>query len=146
MPLLLFWALALIGFAALFETTRWWPTLLLGLAFGLGLNAKYAMAWFLLCAAVYFIATPRARAILTDVRLYAALALGLLLIVPNLAWNYAHSFATFSHTAANADWNGSLIHPLKALEFLIEQFGVFGPILFGAFLVILLARRSHRAP
>ncbi len=141
-PLLLFWALALIGFAALFETTRWWPTLLLGLAFGLGLNAKYAMAWFLLCAAVYFIATPRARVILTDVRLYAALALGLLLIVPNLAWNYAHSFATFSHTAANADWNGSLIHPLKALEFLIEQFGVFGPILFGAFLVIL--RRAVR--
>jgi 4-amino-4-deoxy-L-arabinose transferase-like glycosyltransferase len=145
-PLLLFWALALIGFAALFETTRWWPALLLGLAFGLGLNAKYAMAWFVLCAAVYLIATPRARAILTDARLYAALALGLAMIVPNLVWNYAHSFATFSHTAANANWNGSLVHPLKALQFLLEQFGVFGPILFGAFLVIVWRAWKTRLP
>ena len=145
-PLLLFWALALIGFAALFETTRWWPALLLGLAFGLGLNAKYAMAWFVLCAAVYLIATPQRRAILTDVRLYAALALGLAMIVPNLVWNYAHSFATFSHTAANADWNGSLVHPLKALQFLGEQFAVFGPILFGAFLVIVWRAWKTRLP
>ena len=62
--------------------------------------------------------------------------LGLLLIVPNLAWNYAHSFATFSHTADNAKWGGSLVQPAKALEFFGSQFGVFGPILFGAFLVI----------
>jgi 4-amino-4-deoxy-L-arabinose transferase-like glycosyltransferase len=145
-PLLLFWALALIGFAALFETTRWWPALLLGLALGLGLNAKYAMAWFVLCAAVYLIATPQRRSILADTRLYAALALGLAMIVPNLVWNYAHSFATFSHTAANADWGGSLLHPTKAVKFLISQFGVFGPILFGAFLVILWRAWKTRLP
>ncbi|HEY7670248.1 MAG TPA: glycosyltransferase family 39 protein [Hyphomicrobium sp.] len=135
-PLLLCWALALIGFVLLLDTRKVWPALLLGAAFGVGLNAKYAMAWFLVCAAVYLAVTPQRRSLLKDYRLYLALALGVLLILPNLLWNSAHAFATFSHTAANADWSGPLVHPLKALEFLGAQFGVFGPVLFGAFLVI----------
>ena len=135
-PLLLCWALALIGFASLSATRKVWPALLLGVAFGVGLNAKYAMAWFVVCAAVYLFFTPQRRALLKDYRLYLALGLGVLLIVPNLAWNWAHAFATFSHTAANANWSGSLVHPGKALEFFGSQFGVFGPVLFGAFLVI----------
>jgi 4-amino-4-deoxy-L-arabinose transferase-like glycosyltransferase len=135
-PLLACWALALIGFTQLYRTQRLWPALLLGLAFGVGLNAKYAMAWFILCAAAYLIASPERRGVLKDYRLYLALALGVALIVPNLAWNYAHAFATFSHTADNAHWSGSLLHPEKMLEFFGSQFGVFGPILFGAFLVI----------
>jgi 4-amino-4-deoxy-L-arabinose transferase-like glycosyltransferase len=135
-PLLLCWALALVGFAELFATRRLWPALLLGIAFGVGLNAKYAMAWFVLCAAIYLFMTQQRRSILTDYRLYLAFALGLLLIVPNLVWNYANSFATFSHTADNANWGGSLVHPVKALEFFASQFGVVGPILFGAFLAL----------
>jgi len=145
-PLLLCWALALIGFAALFATQRLWPALLLGAAFGIGLNAKYAMAWFVLCTAVYLVLTPQRRSILKDYRLYAALALGLVLIAPNLVWNSAHRFATFSHTADNADWGGSLLHPVKALQFVGSQFGVFGPILFGAFLVIAWRAWKGRLP
>ena len=138
-PLLLCWSLSLLGFVALYETKRLWPALLLGVAFGVGLNAKYAMAWFLLCAILYltFFAARERRAILRDYRLYLAFAIGFALIVPNLAWNYAHSFATFSHTADNANWGGSLLHPGKALEFFGAQFGVFGPVLFGAYLVII---------
>ncbi|WP_291003812.1 glycosyltransferase family 39 protein [Hyphomicrobium sp.] len=145
-PLLLCWALALVGFAALIETDKVWPALLLGAAFGAGLNAKYAMAWFLLCAGAYIFMTPERRAVLRDWRLYLALAIGALMIVPNLAWNYAHSFATFAHTADNANWGGSLLHPNKALEFFAAQFGVFGPILFGAFLVIAWRARRERLP
>ena len=138
--------LALVGFTALFETDDLWPALLLGAAFGAGLNAKYAMVWFILCAAVYLLLTPDRRRVLRDYRLYLALAIGLLLIAPNLAWNYSHSFATFSHTAANANWGGSLLHPNKALEFFAAQFGVFGPILFGALLVIAWRARRERLP
>ncbi len=65
-PLLLCWALALVGFAALFETDELWPALLLGAAFGAGLNAKYAMAWFVGCVAVYLVMTPERRAVLRD--------------------------------------------------------------------------------
>ncbi len=70
----------------------------------------------------------------------------MLLIAPNLAWNYGHKFATFSHTAENANWGGSLLHPNKALEFFGAQFGVFGPILFGALLVIVWRARRAQLP
>ena len=135
-PLLLFWALALFAFSVLLKTDKLWPALLLGLALGVGLNAKYAMGWFVLCAAVYVVFVPERRTLLRDYRIYLALALGVALIVPNLIWNYTNSFATFSHTADNAHWEGSILHPIKALEFFGAQFGVFGPVLFGAYLVI----------
>jgi 4-amino-4-deoxy-L-arabinose transferase-like glycosyltransferase len=142
-PLLFSWALALLALVALIETRSWWPALLLGLALGLGLNAKYAMAWFVLCLGVYLVATPERRAILRDPRLWVALAIGVLLIAPNLAWNASHSFATFAHTADNARWHGSLLNPLKAIEFFGSQFGVFGPVLFAGLLVVAW-RAYHR--
>ena len=140
--LLFFWALALLALAALFETKSWWPALLLGLALGGGLNAKYAMAWFMLCAACYLALTPARRTILRDPRPWAAVAIGVALIMPNLAWNRAHSFATFAHTAENANWHGIPFHPLKALEFLGGQLGVFGPFYFGG--LLLIANRARR--
>jgi len=145
-PLLLCWAIALVGFAALFNTRSFWPVLVLGLAFGIGLNAKYAMAWFLLCLSILLVMAPERRTVLKDYRLYLGLGLGLLLIVPNLVWNYTNSFATFSHTADNAKWTGSLLHPVKALEFFVAQFGVFGPILFGSLLVIVWRAWKQRLP
>src|SRR5262249_27958412 len=121
-PLLLAWAVALLALVELFASATWWPTILLGFALGAGLNAKYAMAYFAIGLVVYLWATPARRWILKDVRLWAAVAIGLLLIAPNLIWNSANSFATFSHTADNARWGGSLINPLKALEFFGGQF------------------------
>ncbi len=135
-PLLFAWALALLALALMFETRAWTPALLLGFALGLGLNAKYAMAWFAMCLAVYLAFTPGRRAILKDPRLYAALAIALALIAPNLYWNAQHSFATFSHTADNAKWEGVPVHPGEALEFFAAQFGVFGPVLFASLLAV----------
>lgn len=135
-PLLLFWALGLYAFARLIETPRIWPAILLGLALGLGLNAKYAMALFLPCIAVYLALTPERRWLLKDFRLWAALLMGAALIAPNLIWNAANQFATFAHTADNANWRGSLVNPVNALIFLGTQFGVFGPIMFGALIAI----------
>lgn len=135
-PLLFCWALALLGFAALGETGAMWPALLLGLALGAGLNAKYAMAWFFLSMIVYLAVTPGWRRILADRRLWIALAIAVALIAPNIAWNYSNTFVTFGHTADNAKWGGSLLHPGKGLEFLGSQLGVFGPVLFVALLAI----------
>ena len=156
MPLLFAWALALAALVELLlargllsaveraplakqerDTGGWLWALLLGLALGLGLNAKYAMVFFVFCGAVYMVLTPPARALLRDPRLYLALAIGGVMIVPNILWNLDHGFATLSHTADNAKWGGPMLHPLKALEFFGAQFGVFGPILFGALLVVM---------
>ncbi len=148
-PLLVFWSLALFAFIKLLEqgeSRPWWPALLFGAAFGLGLNAKYAMAWFIVCTAVYLAMTPERRFILRDLRLWAGLALGVALIVPNIVWNHLNRWPTFRHTADNAKWEGALFHPEKALEFFGAQFGVFGPILFGALLVICYRALRQRLP
>lgn len=129
-PLLLCWALALWAFIELKEREEWWPAVVLGIAIGLGMNAKYAMVFFPLSLLIYIALTPPARPLLRDARLYAALGLGAVLIAPNIAWNLTNSFATFAHTADNAKWGGSLLNIGKGLEFIGAQFGVFGPILF----------------
>ncbi len=136
-PLLLAWVVALYAFVRLVDAPSIVMVLVLGLALGFGLNAKYAMVYFVLCAAVYFWLVEERREALKRPHLWLALLIGIALITPNLFWNAAHGFATFSHTADNAKWGGSLFHPLKALEFLGSQFGVFGPILFAAALIIL---------
>ncbi|MEM9356259.1 MAG: glycosyltransferase family 39 protein [Pseudomonadota bacterium] len=137
-PLLFFWALALLAFVYLLEgERRWISAVALGIALGLGLNAKYAMAYFILCAILYFAMTPSRREFLYDLRWWTSIAIAFLLILPNLNWNYENSFATFAHTADNAKWGGALFNPSKALEFFGSQFGVFGPILFGGLLVII---------
>lgn len=142
-PLLTAWALALLGLVGLVQDRdRWAPALALGLGLGLGLNAKYAMAFFPASLAIWLIATPSARWLLRDRRLWVALAIGLLLIAPNLAWNTANKFATFAHTADNARWSGSLLNVGKGLEFVAAQLGVFGPILAAGLVVVM--RRAWR--
>jgi hypothetical protein len=46
-------------------------------------------------------------------------------------WNAHHNFETLHHTAANAAWSGRKLFNLDQLgEFLVAQFGAFGPIPF----------------
>ena len=78
-------------------------------------------------------------------RSWIAVALAALLVLPNLAWNAAHGWLTVAHLGENAALDGPLLNPGEMLEFLGAQFGVFGPILFGALLVtIARVRREIR--
>jgi 4-amino-4-deoxy-L-arabinose transferase-like glycosyltransferase len=135
-PLLFLWAVALYALCVLMDTRRWWPALLLGVSLGFGLNAKYAMAYFVVCTVVYAIATPAHRSLLAETRWWAAIIIAVGLITPNLLWNVDNGFATLDHTVDNANWSGPLFRPDKAVEFFAAQFGVFGPILFVSLLII----------
>lgn len=135
-PLLMFFAIALYAFVVVLEYRSWRAAIVLGLALGLGLNAKYAMAYFVACGVLFLAVTPEHRARLRDPRFGLAILTALVLIGPNLMWNQANGAVTFSHTADNAKWGGDLFKPGKAAEFFGAQFGVFGPVFFGAFLVI----------
>jgi 4-amino-4-deoxy-L-arabinose transferase-like glycosyltransferase len=140
-PLLFCTALALFALVRMRDSPSWGWAAVLGLAIGLGLNAKYAMSYFLLCLGVYALSTHAGRSLLRDMRLYGALAIAAVLIAPNLWWNAQNKFATFAHTADNAKWSGSFLHPDNALEFLGGQFAIFGPILFAGLLVLVLRWR-----
>ncbi len=135
-PLLLFWALALLAFAALLNGGGWLAAAGLGVALGLGLLSKYAMVYFLMCAVVFAAWSGAWRRLLGDGRIYAALAIAAAIVAPNVLWNIENGFATVAHTADNANWRGSLFNPANALEFFASQAGVFGIILFIALLVI----------
>jgi hypothetical protein len=111
----------------------------LGVALGFGLLSKYAMSYFVLGLVVYALVSPKGRAILRSPLFYLAPVIAALFLAPNILWNLSNGFATFSHTADNAGWGGSLFHWKDALEFLLGQFGVAGPVIFGAFLWICIA-------
>jgi 4-amino-4-deoxy-L-arabinose transferase-like glycosyltransferase len=148
-PLLLCWAVALLAWVRLHQGGRAGWAAVGGVALGLGLLAKYAMAYFLLCALLHLLLSPAARAVaLRRAPAFLVLVgLGLLIVAPNLAWNAQDGFITFHHTAENVNYSGGSLHAGRMLEFIGSQFGVFGPILFAVLIATLpFWRRDETDP
>jgi 4-amino-4-deoxy-L-arabinose transferase-like glycosyltransferase len=146
-PLLFFWALALLAMWQVWNTPNWRWAVTLGAAFGMGFLAKYAMGYFLLGFVVFIAVTPRAPLKAASRYLSLALLVAVAIITPNLVWNSIHGWATVGHTAANANWGeGGGLHIEEAAAFAGAQFGVFGPILLIALVVrLILWRRDPPA-
>ncbi|MBR9971828.1 ArnT family glycosyltransferase [Magnetospirillum sulfuroxidans] len=121
----------------------WWGAL--GLAFGLGLLSKYAMAFFLLGLALWMVLEPSARRLLKGGGLWLALALAVLVYAPNGLWNAANGFVSYAHTRDNANLGGTLFNFPKLAEFVGGQFGVAGPILMAAILFSLVVAFRRNA-
>jgi hypothetical protein len=74
------------------------------------------------------------------------LALGLLILSPNILWNAAHGYPTLAHTEANANWGRAKFNLSNAAAFVAGQFGVFGPLMLAGWLGALWhLRRSTRS-
>ncbi len=133
-PLLLFWALALLAYVKLLDGGDWRWAGLLGSALGLGLLTKYAMIYFLPGIALAAVLDHDARRFLRSPSLWLAIAIAALLIAPNIVWNVEHGWVTLRHTGDNIRGAGIEFNALHALEFVGAQFGVFGPVLFALML------------
>ncbi len=149
-PLLLMWSIALHAYVRLWQDHDWKSALILGLAIGLGLNAKYAMAYFLGCALIHAMIeqqnlTPPRRSLF-----WVALLIAVAMLVPNILWNLNNGFVTLAHTGDNIGWTGIRFNWRGIGEFFGSQFGVFGPILFAMFLATIIRMlgdsisREHR--
>jgi 4-amino-4-deoxy-L-arabinose transferase-like glycosyltransferase len=136
-PFVLFFALALFAYARLLQKPDWRWALVLGLAIGAGLLAKYAMVYFVAGLVLAAAFEKRARALLTRPELWLALASALIVVSPNILWNAANGFLTLRHAGGNV--TGEPIEPsvLRPLEFLSAQFAVFGPVVFGVAIALL---------
>ena len=143
-PLLLCWAAALYAFIRARSDGGWGWWIGVGLAAGLGLLAKYAMAYWLLSALGFVLLVRVERRHLPA--LLAAIAIAFVLYSPNLWWNWSNGFVSYLHTRDDADLAGSLFHPLAALRFFGSQFAVFGPLFFAALLALTATPRLLRAP
>jgi 4-amino-4-deoxy-L-arabinose transferase-like glycosyltransferase len=142
-PLLLCWALAMLAWVKLLRGPDWRWALALGLALGTGMLAKYAMAYFLAGLAIAALFDRASRDALLRPQTWAALALALLILSPNLLWNMMNGFVTLKHTGDNIQGSGLKFSPLGALEFIATQFGVVGPLLFGGLLVAFVRFRNE---
>ena len=151
-PLLFFLGLAIWAYAALLGAegrNRLWIAIGLGAAVGMAFLSKYAAIYFVIGVGLHVALSRQARAAWTPASAAAAIAAFALLLTPNLLWNASHGFATLQHTAANAAWGGRQLFNVAALgEFVISQFGVFGPVPLGALIVgvWLAAARRRLAP
>jgi len=134
--LTLFWVLALWVYLRALDSDAWTDWLLLGVICGLGLLSKYTMAAWLGAAFLHLLAFHRPR--LASPKPWLAAGLALLILSPNLYWNFTHDFPTLKHTAeitVNKRAGGGL----KALgEFWAAQWIAFGPVLGSVFVLLLL--------
>jgi hypothetical protein len=143
-PLVLFWSIMLYAWVMLVKRQSMGFALLLGVAIGLGLLTKQAMLYAVLCILCHVMVSQQARNALKGGRGLMAAAIALVLFAPNVIWNAENGFPTVKHTEANIGWQYPYIHPLRLLDYIAVQFGVFGPIL--AVVLLRSAWREIRRP
>ena len=100
-PLVLFWALALLAYVRLLQKGDWRWAVVLGIAIGAGLLSKYAMIYFVAGMLLAAALEKQARPILVRRELWLALGVAVMTISPNLVWNAANGFLTLRHAGAN---------------------------------------------
>lgn len=131
-----FWAVGLWAWIRAAEGGRiWW--LVLGLAIGAGMLAKYTMIAFVAGALGYGLFSARARDWIGVV--IAGLA-ALVVFSPNLLWQLSHDFVTTRHVAEDASPAGAMWNLGKLGEFFGAQLGVIGPLWFLAIIAGLFWR------
>ena len=110
-----FWALA--GYALLAALTcgrlRYW--ILLGVAFGGALWAKYFVVILAAPYVLFMLVDPRARRTLTTPGPWLALIVALIIATPHLVWLYQTDFLPFAYASHRATavrgWFDHLLHP-----------------------------------
>ena len=76
------------------EDPRWW--LAIGASIGIGMMAKYSMAFFVLGVLGGFLLTP-ARRYLRSPWLWCGVAVALLIMLPNVVWQVRHHFISLEY-------------------------------------------------
>lgn len=139
--LMFFWAAAMASFLHALAHGRWSSWLATGALVGLGLLSKYTMAIFLPSALLGMIWVPAYRRQLATCKPWLAALVAIALLVPNLHWNARHGFPTFAHTADITH----LSHPGSTggapLNYVLEQWLAFGPLLAPLLIWVLLRNR-----
>lgn len=141
-PLLLFWSLSLYFLVRVLQTGHWRDWLLLGVFVGLGLMSKFSMLFFAVALLVFLLVSPTRRPLLRTGGPYLAALMALAVMSPNFLWNATHDFVSYQHTAEISQLDRNLLHPDALMQFVLSQFGVFGPLTAAA--LLLLAARPRQ--
>lgn len=133
-PFVCFWGLAWLCLSHVRQRDgdmAWYGA---GVAFGVGLLAKYTMFLLVPCVVLWLFSAPRLRRWFRRRAPYEALLLGLLIFSPVVVWNARHGWYSLRHvlTQTGAAGTDSLLpDPAGGAEFFGGQVGVVSPLLFG---------------
>jgi 4-amino-4-deoxy-L-arabinose transferase-like glycosyltransferase len=131
-----FWALAGYALAAALKHGRTGRWLLLGLAFGGALWAKYFVVVLAAPYALFLVFDRDARRALATAGPWLALALALGIAAPHVAWLFASDFLPFAYASRRAapahGWFDHIRHPIvfavSQIFFLLPSFLIAAPL------------------
>lgn len=134
--LLFFYSLTLLFFIKAIKEDKLLYWIIAGIAGGLGLLSKYNMILFILSVVIYIFLCKKKE--FKKKNLYIAMLIAAAIYFPNLIWNYHHNFITFDHIEDISEIDRKLFHPDKLLNFILAQFGVFGPVFFSVLIYLIV--------
>lgn len=114
-----------------------------GVAFGLGFLNKYSVIFFLFALLIGLLLTPYRKVLWSRSMLWSTL-IALVIISPNLIWQYQHGFPVLQHMRELAD--NQLVN-VRYFDFLVDQFLQNLPSLivwFGGLLYLLFYKSSAK--
>ena len=131
-PLLLFSSLIALCIIKIFNSRKNTFLLfcLLGLFFALGFLSKYATFYLLLSFLFSTLIDKECRHFFFNKSFLFSIIIIIILIFPNLIWNYNNEFVTLSHTASNANLSHIKINIFQGIIFLLSQIFIFGMLPF----------------
>lgn len=144
----LFWAMLSFAMVKWLKTddTRWWWWM--GAILGIGFLNKYTLVFWVAAFFIALLLTPRREVLLTKAPWLAAL-LTVLLILPNLLWQWHYNFPVIGHMQELA--RNQLDH-VNPVNFMVDQLMMQGPggmLLWVAglfFLLLASSMRRYRLP
>lgn len=126
-PLLFFAALFYYAYRRYCTQPSWSMTFLLGLSMAGMLYSKY------IAVLVIGFAVLGNLRLLRDGKVWAAVGIAAVLMVPHLWWQYSSHFPSFTYHLVS---RATSYEPLYSLEFLPNQWAVFNPVVWGLMLWI----------
>ena len=134
--LVLLWSLALLKLLRLKEGSDYFDFIVFGIIIGLAVLAKYAAIYFLIGFVFLVFVEKEFRLFFFNnkFKFFISLLSTLIVVLPNIIWNYQNGWLTFDHTANNASLNNININLFGFFEFIFAQILMLGPLLFFSYI------------
>lgn len=146
-PLLLFSSTMILALSplAMGRSPRMTGYCLAGIMLGLSFLSKYAAIYSLISVALIWVSQSHIRHIMRMKEWCVFLISALIVISPNLIWNWHNGFATVTHLEHNANLENASVSILSGIHFLLTQAGVAGPVLLLAVIMAIGGAVRHKA-